>query len=97
MQSAAALLAPDADFVNVGGRWLRGRGEFHDYHVHLHAMQMRNSTWSNQALTVRALSADVAVAHLEDRRERLTIEGLYPRVAAVNLKPQRQSPSRLRD
>jgi hypothetical protein len=33
MQSAGELLAPDADFVNVGGRWLRGRSQFIDYHV----------------------------------------------------------------
>jgi len=69
MHSAGELLASDADFVNVGGRWLRGRNEFVDYHVRLHEMQMRNSTWSNLSLTVRALSADVAVAHLEWRIE----------------------------
>ena len=69
MQSAGELLTPDADFVNVGGRWLRGRSQFIDYHVRLHEMQMRNSTWSNLALTVRALSADVAIAHLEWRIE----------------------------
>jgi uncharacterized protein (TIGR02246 family) len=69
MHSAAALLAPDADFVNVGGRWLRGRDQFIDYHLRLHEMQMRNSTWSNLALTVRTLSADLAVAHLEWRIE----------------------------
>jgi len=69
MQRAGELLAPDADFVNVGGRWLRGRSEFIDYHVRLHEMQMRNSTWSNLALTVRELSADVALAHLEWRIE----------------------------
>jgi uncharacterized protein (TIGR02246 family) len=69
MRSAGELLAPDADFVNVGGRWLRGRSQFIDYHVRLHEMQMRNSTWSNLALTARALSADVALAHLEWRIE----------------------------
>jgi len=69
MQRAGELLAPDADFVNVGGRWLRGRIQFIDYHVRLHEMQMRNSTWSNLALTVRALSENVAVAHLEWRIE----------------------------
>jgi len=69
MQRAGELLAPDADFVNVGGRWLRGRSQFIDYHVRLHEMQMRSSTWSNLALTVRAHSADVALAHLEWRIE----------------------------
>ena len=69
MRSAGELLAPDADFVNVGGRWLRGRAQFIDYHVRLHEMQMLNSTWTNLALTVRTLSADVALAHLEWRIE----------------------------
>ena len=69
MESAAALIAPDGDFVNVGGRWLRGREEFLEYHVRLHEMQMRDSTWSNLALTVRQLSPNVAVAHLEWRIE----------------------------
>ena len=67
MQSAGQLLAADADFVNVGGRWLRGRSQFIDYHIRLHEMQMRDSTWSNLALRVRALSVDVALAHLEWR------------------------------
>jgi len=35
----------------------------------MHEMQMRNSTWSNLALTVRELSQDMAVAHLEWRIE----------------------------
>jgi hypothetical protein len=69
MQSAGELLAADADFVNVGGRWLHGRSQFLDYHVRLHEMQMRSSTWSNLALTVRALSADVVLAHLQWRIE----------------------------
>jgi uncharacterized protein (TIGR02246 family) len=69
MQSAGELLAPDADFINVGGRWLRGRSQFIDYHVRLHEMQMRDSKWSNLALRVRALSDDVALAHLDWRIE----------------------------
>jgi len=92
MQRAGELLAPDADFVNVGGRWLRGRSEFIDYHVRLHEMQMRNSTWSNLALTVRALSDDVAVAHPEwrivgdrdlDGGRRQPRQGLFTWVLAI--------------
>ena len=93
MQSAGELLARDADFVNVGGRWLRGRSEFVDYHVRLHEMQMRNSTWSNLALTVRQLSADVALAHLEwqiegdrdpDGRRREPRRGVFTWVLATD-------------
>jgi uncharacterized protein (TIGR02246 family) len=69
MQSAGGLLAPDADFVNVGGRWLRGRSQFIDYQVRLHEMQMRSSTWSNLGVTARALSSTVALAHVEWRIE----------------------------
>jgi hypothetical protein len=69
MLSAGELLAIDADFVNVGGCWSHGRGHFLDHHVRLHERQMRSSTWSNLALTVWALSVDVALAHLEWRIE----------------------------
>jgi uncharacterized protein (TIGR02246 family) len=69
MERAAVLIAPDADFVNVGGRWLRGRCQFLKHHARLHRMQMRDSRWTNLALTVRALSGQFALAHLEWRIE----------------------------
>lgn len=69
MEHAAALLCPDADFVNVAGRWLRGRSQFLQFHIHLHRLQMRDSQWTNLALAVRSLSPYFAIAHLEWRIE----------------------------
>ena len=70
---------------------MRGRSQFIDYHVRSHEMQMRNSTWSNLALTVRALSADLALAHLEWRIEgivTLMAEGANPgRVCLLGSSP----------
>jgi uncharacterized protein (TIGR02246 family) len=69
MDRMASLLAHDVDFVNVTGRWLRGRAEFLEHHVRVHEMQMRESRWTNLNLNVRAISADVVLAHLEWRIE----------------------------
>jgi uncharacterized protein (TIGR02246 family) len=65
MQAASALVALDVDFVNVLGRWLKGRGEFLTYHQQLHATQMRNSIWTNLNHEVRFLRDDLAIAHVE--------------------------------
>jgi uncharacterized protein (TIGR02246 family) len=69
MDRATALISPDADFVNVAGRWLRGRSQFLNHHAHLHRMQMRDSQWTNLALTVRSLSEQFGIAPLEWRIE----------------------------
>lgn len=93
MERAAALLAPDADFVNVSGHWLRGRSQFLEHHVCLHRTQMRDSQWTNLALTVRALSEQLALAHLEwriegdrdpDGRARAPRRGLFTWVLAFD-------------
>lgn len=44
MPSFARLYAPDADFVNVIGQWLRGRAAIETQHVLLHAMRMKTVT-----------------------------------------------------
>ncbi|UUZ72691.1 SgcJ/EcaC family oxidoreductase [Polaromonas sp. P1(28)-8] len=69
MESAADLLAPEADFVNVVGHWMRGRSQFLEHHVRLHQMQMRDSRWTNLSLTLRTHSEKLALAHLEWRIE----------------------------
>ena len=93
MESAAALLAPDADFVNVVGHWMRGRSQFLEHHVRLHQMQMRESRWTNLSLTLRTLSEQVALAHLEwrieddrdpDGRARAPRRGLFTWVLAFD-------------
>ena len=37
MNAFGALFAPDADFVNVGGLWWRGRQEIQVHHAFMHA------------------------------------------------------------
>ena len=70
MEAAALLVMPDVDFVNVLGRWLKGRDEFVDHHRWLHRMQMRNSTWTNLDHETHLIRDDLAIVHLE-----WTIEG----------------------
>jgi uncharacterized protein (TIGR02246 family) len=70
MEAAAALVTPDVDFINVFGRWLKGRPEFVEHHRRLHCVQMRNSTWINLNHEIRFIHGDLAIVHLE-----WTIEG----------------------
>lgn len=65
MHAAAVLLAPDVEFITVGGLWLRGRSEFLVYHQRIHAIQMRDSRWTNLAIDSRLLRDDLAMVHLE--------------------------------
>jgi uncharacterized protein (TIGR02246 family) len=65
MQSAAALVAADVDFVTVAGRWLKGRDEFLRHHRDIHRRQMRDTTWATLGYEVRRLHEDFALAHLE--------------------------------
>jgi len=65
MDAAAELFAPDVEFVNVAGLWLRGREEFLDHHRRIHAMQMRNSRLAHLATSIRSIRDDLALIHLE--------------------------------
>lgn len=81
MDALAALFAADADFVNVGGRWLKGRQEIHADHAFKHATIrpdspgvnaparaygiFRMSTFRLDRIEVRFIHDDVAVAHGE--------------------------------
>jgi uncharacterized protein (TIGR02246 family) len=69
-EAAAALVVSEIDFVNVHGRWLRGKDEFIAHHRRLHSTQMRASTWSNLAYEARFIGDGLAIVHLE-----WTIEG----------------------
>jgi len=68
-EGLAALVAPDVEFVTVAGLWLRGRQEFLVQHRRLHETQMRSSTWTTAASTVRMLGDGWALAHVEWRIE----------------------------
>lgn len=64
MRRFAACFAADADFVNVGGMWWRGREEIEEQHAVLHAGRFRPSRIALQLAEVREIAPGVAVAHL---------------------------------
>ena len=51
-QGMAAVLAEDADFVNVNGEWFKGRSAFQALMTRAHAMQFKDSTRTTLATTV---------------------------------------------
>ncbi len=60
----AALIAEDGDFVTVGGRWLRGRKEFKEYHAGKHDMVFKDSIWTTTDTQVRFLRQDLSIVHV---------------------------------
>jgi uncharacterized protein (TIGR02246 family) len=91
MEAAAGLVTADVEFVNVAGRWLRGRAEFLAYHRSIHAAQMRDSRWISLAVDTRPLRNDLALIHLEwviegdcdpDGTPRAPREGIFTWIAA---------------
>jgi uncharacterized protein (TIGR02246 family) len=61
----ATLVAPDVDFVNVGGRWLQGAKEFRQWHRDIHDRHLRHSRWENLGHSVKFLTGKLALVHLE--------------------------------
>jgi uncharacterized protein (TIGR02246 family) len=59
----AAVLAEDADFVNVNGEWFKGRSAFQALMTRAHAMQFKDSTRTTRSTAVRFLTPDIAVVH----------------------------------
>ncbi len=67
MKALANLLLRDADFVIVGGTWLRGRKEFREHHALYHATSFKRSTFTVTRTSVRFLSHDLALTHVKWR------------------------------
>ena len=61
----ARLVAPDVEFVNVAGRWLRGRSEFLDWHRSIHQAHLKHSSWTTRQYRLRQVNRDLILAHLE--------------------------------
>jgi uncharacterized protein (TIGR02246 family) len=57
------LLAVDGDYITDAGVWLRGRQEFVDWHAK-HPQMYRDSSWTNNELTLRFLQPEIAILHL---------------------------------
>jgi uncharacterized protein (TIGR02246 family) len=65
IEAVARLVMPNVDFVNVEGRWLKGRDEFVDHHRQIHRVQMRDSIWTNLGYETRLIGNDLAIVHVE--------------------------------
>lgn len=59
----AKIMAPDVDFVTVGGTWLRGRSDFEKYHARLLTGRFRQSTNTLMQSEVRFLGPTSALVH----------------------------------
>lgn len=80
MDAFGKLFAVDADFVNVGGVWMKGRQDIHLHHAYSHGTIpadtkvpgasrvhygiFKASTMRFTEINVRFLRSDVAVAHV---------------------------------
>jgi uncharacterized protein (TIGR02246 family) len=63
MPGFSDLFTDDADFVVITGKWLKGRIEIVSYHKDLLESYYKGSHLTPDAVTVRFLQPDVAVAH----------------------------------
>ena len=63
MRAFGNLFTEDADFVNVGGKWWKGRTEIQARHQETHAKGFSTSSLSSLGVSVRMLGADIAVIH----------------------------------
>jgi len=64
MKAFSNLFTEDADFVNVAGKWWKGRAEIGQKHAAVHATIFRVSTLSIDEIDVRFLTPEIAVAHV---------------------------------
>lgn len=64
MDLLVSLFTKDADFVQVAGRRWIGTDEIRKNHTVLHAMQFKNSEWTNHDADIRFLSPEVALVHM---------------------------------
>jgi uncharacterized protein (TIGR02246 family) len=64
MARIGPLITPDADWITVGGKHLKGAQEIESVHRTLHASTLRTSVWANQSFDVKPLGANTALLHL---------------------------------
>lgn len=63
MKALASLFTEDADFVNVGARHWKGRGQIEKEHA-ARLKQFLDSVWSTKTVTVQFLEPDLALVHV---------------------------------
>lgn len=64
MKVWADLFTEDADFVNVQGRWWKGRAEIEERHAQAHAIRFQESTLSADEVHIKFLTPEIAVVHV---------------------------------
>jgi uncharacterized protein (TIGR02246 family) len=64
MDALALLVTEKVDFVHVRGGYLGGREIVRTYHAARHATQFRNSTHSTNGMSIRPLTPDICVVHV---------------------------------
>jgi len=64
MTRFAACFAVDADFVNVGGMWWKGRPEIEQRHAAVHAGPFRESVLTQELAAFREVGPGVGLAHI---------------------------------
>ena len=64
MEALASLFRADADFVNVVGIWWKDRAQIEAGHAFAHRSFFRNSALQADAVSVKALTAEVATVHV---------------------------------
>ena len=65
MKAFGELFTEDADFVNVVGKWWKGRARIQAEHERSHATRFKGTTLVETNTTVRLVRPDVAVLHFE--------------------------------
>ena len=65
MTRFAACFTEEADFVNVGGWWWRGRQEIEQNHAALHSTIFQNSTMRLRLAAFKQVSAEISVMHVK--------------------------------
>jgi uncharacterized protein (TIGR02246 family) len=64
MKRFAACFAADADFVNVGGVWMRGRDDIETKHAASHAERFKHSTMQMRLAAFKRVGPGVGVMHV---------------------------------
>ena len=64
MKRFGACFSEDADFVNVAGRWIRGRDDIEAKHTASHADRFKNSVMQLQLAAFKQVGSGVGVMHV---------------------------------
>jgi len=64
MHRFAACFAEDAEFVNVGGMWWRGRDEIEERHAAAHAGRLGETGLTARPAAYREVGAGIALVHV---------------------------------